>query len=679
MLLFIFACLVLLIGSLPWVAFFRLTKTSSWLIAVYLIVSANIVLTGYIASSFHLLNQHWFFLTLHAVFGVFGWVVWHHIGRPSLWPTSQRITLLLGDPALLILFVGILLGYMFVLAQIVLIPQNNIDGLSTHLSRIVYWRQFGTLLPWPTYMINQVVYPVNAQLQTYWTLLFLGSDKLVGSIQWMAALVTALGIFGIARLFHYDARQSAFASLIYLTFPLISLQSSTVQTDVITAAFFILPLYFLLLGLRDDSKSLLYLSAIGIGLGCGVKKSYIVLLPVLVVLAIIAAFHYGRNTKSILAWSMSLVMGVAVLGAYGYVVNWVYFGNIFGRAGYVENLIGVPDYQAEPIGRRDSITRARIMEISVRRAQTGTPVAGGIIGELIYNIPRLAYQSLDTSGLPRPLDGYAHKVKAELARPLFQFIGFTDVEGASFTAPGHTFDFSEKNSNDESGAWYGPLSVILLFVSFVIETTKGIRKRSLLSLLPLITLCIYLPFEIILRPGWDPYQGRYFAPVVASLSPFMAVAFSPATQKKRNITEWIFAVLALLFLYVTILYNPSKPTFGKYADEFDVWHNNRTFIQTIQRKKERQLYYAVEKIIPPDATVGFYNPGYFLDYPLFGADLRRRVIPILSVENVLSAQWLYQQEVEYLLISSENGYPLPPSEYQPVAELKNWILFENVK
>ncbi|MCK7481595.1 MAG: hypothetical protein M0C28_33755 [Candidatus Moduliflexus flocculans] len=68
-------------------------------------------------------------------------------------------------------------------------------------------------------MLDQVWYPVNARIQTYWTLLFLGSDQLVGIAQWLAALVSAMGVFGMAHFFGYNPRRSAFASIDIPEFP----------------------------------------------------------------------------------------------------------------------------------------------------------------------------------------------------------------------------------------------------------------------------------------------------------------------------------------------------------------------------------------------------------------------------------------------------------------------------
>ena len=205
MLIFSFALMVIAISSLPWVAIAKPSGKSAWLMAMYLIGSANVVLAGYIANSFYVLNQQWVILLIHLIVGGLGWLIWHRNGQPALWGAfegwkmSFNKQFLQREPILSLLAFIVVLFYGFALAQIISIPQNNADSLSTHLARIVYWRQLGSFFPWPTFMSNQLWYPVNAQLQTYWSLLFLGNDHLVGAVQWLAALVSGVGVYGLAR------------------------------------------------------------------------------------------------------------------------------------------------------------------------------------------------------------------------------------------------------------------------------------------------------------------------------------------------------------------------------------------------------------------------------------------------------------------------------------------------
>lgn len=676
MFLFFLTLFLLLVASLPWAALARLSPKPAWLAALYLLGSANVTLSSYIAGSLHLFDQPGVMMALHALFGCLGWLLWLRSGKPSVWGPFEdwrlqfEVRSLKRDPLLALLAVSTILAYGFALAQVIYLPQNNMDSLSTHLSRIVFWRQNGSFLPWETLRLDQVWYPVNAQLQTYWTLLFLGSDHLVGSVQWLAALISAAGVFGLARLFGYGRRQAAFAALIFLSFPLVALQSTTTQTDLVTTAFFLLAVYFFVLGLQTERLSPLCLSALGVGIGIGVKKSFFLLLPLLGVLVGLAFLQWGRRSMKPLAfWAFNVLAAAALFGAYMYAVNWRYFGSPFGSPEYLDTMLETP--QSVP----DAGSSALLASRSAHRAAPtlDSPPQPGMLLEVLYNAPRLLYQALDTSGLPRPLDGYAHKVKMRAAQAFFRFIGFEEIEGTAYTAPGHAFYFSDKNINEESHAWYGPLSFILIFPALVAEAWRAFRRRSFLLLAPGIALLVFLPLEILLRPGWDPFQGRYFAPLVALCTPFTALWFK---REGSALHEWLIGGLALMILWVTLLYNPSKPTLGKYADEFHVWTNDdRIFLQTLQRKDEREMYYLVEKFVPSDATLGYYVPFFILDYPLFGENLSRRLVPIASAAQASDFTWLEERQVEYLLIPAREGYPLPPPQYGLVRQRAGWNLY----
>jgi 4-amino-4-deoxy-L-arabinose transferase-like glycosyltransferase len=679
MIIFSVALFVLCAGTLPWVALTRPANKTSWVLAFYLIASANITLTGYIANSLLLLNQEWLLLSIHAMLGGTGWLIWLRAGKPSVWGLFQdwragsEVQVLKRDPALLMLTVSISSFYAFAFAQVIFIPQNNVDSLAAHLSRIGFWLQNGSFFPWQTFMPSQIWYPVNAQLQTYWTLLFLGNDHLVGGVQWLAALVSGVGVFGLARLFGYGDRPAKFAALIFLSFPLVALQATTTQTDLLVAVFFVPAVFFLISGLKNNQSALLMLSALSIGLGIGVKKSFFVLLPVLAVAAMLLLVQHGRRGfKPLVFWSVNVAAAIAIFGAYMYVFNWQHWGDPFGAPGYMDTMLQTSRIERKPFEVRVASTRENLRAETRIIQQGDTGIGRDLIGELLYNTPRLLYQMLDTSGLPRPLDGYAHKVKALIARTFFGWIGFQEVEGTAFTAPGHEFNFDQKNENEESHAWYGPLSVLLVFTALLKKTGQGVRQRSALLLIPAVSILIFLPLEIILRPGWDPFQGRYFSPVIALCAPLMAEWFK---EEHDAFHEWVWGTLAVLLLAVTLLYNPAKPTLGKLADDFHVWNNKRSIVQSMQRRNDRAVYEMVEAYIPADATLGYYIPFFFMEYPLFGETIDRHLVTIITPEQATDIAWLQAHGVEYLLIPNQSLTRDVPVEYPIFATTYGWTIY----
>ena len=91
----------------------------------------------------------------------------------------------------------------------------------------------------------------------------------------------SLSIYGLATLLRFSKTQAGFAALIFLTFPIVILQSGTAQNDILTACFFLAGLYFFISGFQLSNRLALLFSAIGMALAvrhqtiCGFRCSRI--------------------------------------------------------------------------------------------------------------------------------------------------------------------------------------------------------------------------------------------------------------------------------------------------------------------------------------------------------------------------------------------------------------------
>ncbi len=645
---------LILLTSLFITATLRLTSKPAAALSLYLFSYANVVLAGEIANSFYVLNQQWIFLGLHFIFYTASGLVWWRAGRPSLagpfanWNAefnSRSVRDFFKNwPDLALLALGIFAAFAYAAVLNLFVPANNNDSLSTHLSRVGYWLQYGSFFPWPSARQFQLFYPVNTQLQFLWTILFWGSDRLIGFIQWIAALVAAVAVFGIARLLGWKRAQSAFAALIFLSFPLILLQITTPQNDIVNTAIFVSAVYFLLAGFRSGQKKLLLLSALSVGLGLGTKQTFYFLLPGIAIFVLFLWWKTGKKSwPKILFWAAACAVSFVIFAIYMNVVNWRHFGN--------------------PLGVQESVSTI-----------TGHGNASRTISSLAYNIPRYLYQALDTCGLPRPMDGYAHKIKSHIVQLVVDRTGF-EIEGTNYTFPGHTFLLATMNINQEDHAWYGPLSILLLFPAMAWYFIKAIRTREPVPVGMILTTLLFLVIIVIMFPYWDPYTGRYFAPGVALCAPLMA-GFFPANQRRRVILRAAIVALALTITGVTMLTNPAKQVAGKMTNRTDIWSGDRVAIQAIQNFGDREMLYMVDDLVPIDATLGLYTPGYLLDYPLFGAYFTRHLVPIYPFDKIQDADWLNEQGIQYILVQ-ENQAPAPnlPPGLTLIKAIKGWLLY----
>lgn len=633
--------------SLALAARLGLRERPAWLLGLYLLSFAQPVLMGQILSFAGRLDRVDAWLGLHALLALGAGWLWHAGGRPDLFAPLRGLRAglrsLRSAPLESLFAAGIGLVVAASAALIVIVPPNNNDSLSTHLSRIGYWLQHGSFLPWPTSRILQVIYPVDAQLNIFWTVVFTRSERLVGAVQWLAALACAAGVGMLARQMGARRRAAAFAALVFLSFPLVILQSTTPQNDLVAAALYMACTAFFLRAFAAPARPALpslLLSALALGLGLGTKQTVYFLLPGLGLLALASAWKAGRpGLRALLRWGMAALAAFVLFGAS---LNWINlrtFGSPFGPPDLVESSVG-----------------------------------GERIESLLYNVPRLALQSIDVSGLPNPLDGYAYKAIGRAARAVFLAVGL-DLEGTRFAMPGHSFAFVHKNEMQEDHAWYGPLSWALLGPCMLAAFVQGLRRRDPARIFLPLSALLFLGIDAALRPGWDPFQGRYFAPVVAVNAAFLALLDRPG-----RVWSGLRAAAALLAVIIAVnvtLYNPAKPLVGKQARNVPVLTADRITVMTVQAFFMREPLRMVERLVPSDAVLGLYTPGYMWDYPLFGPRFTRRLVPIYPFESVSDLNRMKSQGIQYLLVQ-EGIAPVPalPPGLDEDGRVEGWVLYQ---
>ncbi len=618
----------------------RLRGKVATLLAGGLIAFSHILLTLLIANSLLALARREIVLLIQILLLDGAWLVWRKCDRPYLltpfrgWRDAlPRLTWsnlfwwLLGG--------GVAASWLFNLVLIWWVPPNNNDSLSTHLSRIGYWLQNSSFFPWPIFNTKEVFYPINAALQVYWTVLFSGSDRLAGLVQWAGGLATILSVFGLARLLGYGLKASTFAACSWAAFPVVVLQGSTTQLDLIAAGIFLPVLYFLLLGIQTGEKKSLVLSGLSLGLALGTKQTLIFLLPGLFLLLLVFWKFWRNKERLFFAWLSATVVFFLLLSSYIYIINLVEYGTPFGPAEVVNNSTG---------GKGEN---------------------------LLYNVPRLAYQAVDFSGMPTVAEEIGIRVKAKGVKIFSSLTGFS-LESEQALAPGHQFDLLRLPVLSEDESWFGFLSTLLLWPAVVIGMVQGVKRRDSNRFGLILFAFIFLLVNALLRPGWDPFQGRYFIPAVAALAPLMGEWAK--FRKAFPVMKWFFLPCLGLSLVWTFLFNPAKPL---KSPTFDIWKADRNELQSFQSNDLRKFLYMVNKSLPQDTCIAFYSEEYLWDYPLFGEHFTRRVIPIIEIEQLTDLAWLQAKEIDYVLVREVNGGLPPVHPYLvPADEVKGqWMLY----
>jgi hypothetical protein len=662
---------------------FRTTSRVSYLVAVYLFTTVNIVVNSFMAHFFHQLNSTCFFLGFEFFTLLVSYLAWSHSNKPPfLGPWKLDRGLFKADwlrfssrkwPAIWVLGASVFVIYIFGVGLILLVPPNTNDILTTHLTRVAFWMQHGDFLRWSTPNTFNLIYPINSNLLMLWMMLFSRSWLAAGLIQWSASLVGGAAIYGISLQLGWGRPGAFFAGLIWLSLPEILLQSTTTQLDLIVAVFSVIAVYFLIAGFRNQVWQELVLSGLAIGLAVGTKQIALFLLPGFALFTLIIWLKDRKSfSRKAVIWVISSSICLIVFGSYIYFQNLILFQN--------------------PLGDADTLSH-----------QVGAQKDWGIRSNLTYNSVRFIYQSLDPSGVPFQFADNFTSLKSGLFKPILSSIGLNLEDPVAVHDPDVLFSYGEISPIQEDRSWYGLLGFGLVFLLTPVQFVLGIKKKDPYRFGLVSLVLIYAVLVLALRPGWDPYQGRYFIPVVALTSPFLAFLIRPGLGWR--VLVWIMVVFATLSMVYTTLVNQGKPlvsyprlqsilipdsvqvtelarnqlmTFAQvnFPAQRDIWDLDMTGRQLIQNSAMVKPVRMVEEFVPADATLALGFTRNLPVLPFFGHRPTRRIYQVFPPETLLDKSWFQDNQIDFLLLHlPDPKMPMPPGWlilYQTSGE---WALY----
>jgi hypothetical protein len=565
----------------------------------------------------------------------------------------------------------ILISYIGLAILSTQIPQNTSDSLYNHLSRIGHWLQQGNLNPYPSFSQIGITYPYNNSLLMMWSILFLGVDKYVGFVQWSGLVFLSLAIFGVARLFSFNRSKAAFSAIIFLTFPIVTFESITAQNDILVAAFVLIGLYFLIVGFRKSQFQPLFFASMSFALAIGTKQTALFLVPGFLIIFFYLLFQSRKEIRLKLGLFsfISLMMLTLLLGSYAYVQNEVVYKNPTGIQGY---------------------------------SFTKLPEIPRLV---LINSTRLFTQFISCEGLPVPIEDTCLTIKQGVFRQILQKMEI-DIESNdylnSLPCGNQCFVLGYRYPFQEESSWYGFQSWGLIILSSIIGLIKSIKNKSPLLILLLISVAIAIFINVIYKPSWEPYQGRYFIVLVALLTPQLSYLYKK--EKFIGVISGLITFLSLFILVFSIMNNDSKPLICKSSiNEIRVWGKEnsvlvrkvaahliplvrntyclsdytnfelRTFFTTYMRDPLN----LVESNTPANSKIAIitFNGLLIDDYLFFGPNFQRKVYDFpeeFSKEEIMEI--IKEYHIEYILLNSER-MNLTNTNYQLVSEKGKWQLF----
>ena len=609
-----FMHLVLMLGNLALVLAFailalsplKLRSRPAYLIAIYIVAYADIVLVLQIAGVFNALARQ-VVLALQAVLTGLAALLWLRRGWPHLLGpfAAFRLARPAGDwrywlGLVSVSLVGLAIAYIYLRqAQLVLsIYPYNYDALTYHLSRVGYWLQYHSLFPWPTPNPRQTTFPMNAELGVLWTVLWWGTDRLSGAVQWMAVPIIMLGIVGLARVLGYSRWQAAITALLWATLAQVLYQSSSPQNDLVTAAFWVTCVYFFHAGLFGEQRAASYaLSGLAFGLAIGTKGTSLMVLPGLGVAVLLTVLMLGRRPDArgyVMRWALACLLGFVAFGSYIYLQNAFVYGRILG-----------PSTERSGAGLLQTHNGALTYAHQLRD-----------------NVGRYVYQFVDFSPLPGDLPSQINATKIAVFTPLFRWLSIPVSNPETIAL--QSFDLSYLNPLDENASWFGPLA-ILLIPAALIQAYVGVRRRDARRLGLLILGLGFLVVQSAVE-AWTPYKGRYYLIPVSITFPLMACLLNPRSLGRAVLA---LAIVALgLVVMFTVTFDMATLKHISLRDAFAPGRKLPAWPNEFQ-------FFMFKRNVPEDASIGLTGGLNFQDYPFFGEGFTHYLTLALPVDEAL--------------------------------------------
>lgn len=587
-------------------------------VAAGIIAFGEIVLVSVLLSPGDDLTRPALLASLGALFAVALTTVRSGLRVPALRPAAHALLRAIRDPVVATVAVGAAGVVVYSFALALFTPPNDQDTLEYHLARAAFWTQ--------QHAISFIAgsddprlssFPPNSEIAMTFTMISSGSSRFASLVQLFAALGAAAAIYGIARRIGLSIRPAIYGALVFLTLPVVALQASTGQNDIVVAWLVASAVFFLLRSSRFD----LALAGIATALLVGTKLTGPLALPVLGLIAIVAGRRFRVVPLAVLALA-------TVVGAYWYAVNVAETGEAVG------GFAGGVDRNVSSVGHTGVLASiGRVVRLAL--ASLELPGAVGF-DRLLYVVAAaaLAVAVYFRPGVGSHRGRQAALVAAATLAPLV-IVPFGQLlvranekiyfelgrQDAGYLDPGRS---TTKASPVFS--WYGPASVVLVLVSLPLLVLLIRRKR-----LPLVALLLGAGplIWVVLVGVFVPYtewNGRYVMGGVA-----LASATWGVTLRIRPLAM-AAAAIALVTTVLIMVHRHDKPAGVRLLEPNDarsVWTQPDWMVQAREGGHYGRVFRFFDERVPGDQRVAITQRSlgrYVMPFPFFGEDLSRQVV-----------------------------------------------------
>lgn len=609
----------------------------------FLFYSSSIILSGYLLSEFHLWNSRILWCIIPFFFSYILYILFNKsflnsevTNKSAFKITGSTIQSIHIEFSGMNLFERIIFSILFwtisilTIAQVYLIfntPPNEWDSMTGHLNRILYFLNQGTTEHFIGTNFNVDTYPKSfCSIQVYPFLMSGYNEHFFKLPNYGSFWLICFGTYGILKQLGASYKSRLLGSLIVFLSPNIIMQSILTDTDIVLGAYLVSIIYLILV--FKNTQRLIYIYFVGLAFGLALSHKITFVFSFLPLLIIYLFVIFSSSQYKILYKLKHFI--------YAHLIGIIFF---VAPTGYITNYL----YYNHPIGP-EVATRHQ----SVERAGS----LPNLMVQGSRNVVRYTFDLLNFDGLRNwtIVEEKQILLKSKLVK-LDKYFNLGLESTTDFTII--PFSFNRRFEFFNGSPIYGSIFILLILPAiFIYFRRPNFIKGIFLSafILHFLILAYSAPY--------DPWKGRYMISSLIYIVPFFIYIgdyfFYQAPARFFKLTFVFTIIIISISALSTIGLNLRALPFDAYGRK-SILKLNRMEALTVSRPDITLAYQNFDKIVPSNAIValGTINDDY--EYPLWGKDFKRKLIPINPFGKGLQK---IPKEAQYLFFAASVIKPM---------------------
>lgn len=458
-----------------------------------------VFVTTEVLSYFHILERQWVLLSfLPFLLLIYNLVNWKRllVGIIGFKLNLTRIV------------VGVFLGLTFI--QGLFSAPSTTDSMVYHLPRVMYWIQESSVYQDVVRSPHDFKAPFAEYLLL--NLYFLtDSDRLLFLSQWIAFVMVVYLSWVIAGQLGVTKKWQDLAALFVASVPVVLMQASSTQVDVVPTLLTLICMYLALVLLKRWTVTCVLLLGFAVGLGMATKATFFVYLII----------PFGYLFFRLLKKPKKLFQVVAVSILFVLLIN-------FRFATQNMQLYG-------------SVLGVHILPDGSELVHTNEVIG---VEALVSNVFRNVL-----SQIPVPI--FASQVQNSI-NGLYNLVGW-QINNPGVTCCGTQFRVNPILYPQEDIV-SNPLQIFLVVLAAVLLAVGKVKRISGASNILLLTILSFVAFSLVLK--WQPYHSRLLIPYFVLGTLCSVVLLSGAKFQKLL---YILACVSVVLGFLVVVFNVSRP------------------------------------------------------------------------------------------------------------------------